>query len=89
MAAAGDGAQADDERGPNAHFGFKSQLTLVLVHDHRTGKGTGQGLAIAHAVIVDQHQGQLTFETEVGVGTSFIIRLPLHPQARGKPEVQP
>ncbi len=53
------------------------------------GKGTGQGLAIAHAVIVDQHQGQLTFETEMGVGSTFIIRLPLHPQARGKPEVQP
>ncbi|MDB6022652.1 MAG: Signal transduction histidine kinase [Pedosphaera sp.] len=43
------------------------------------GKGTGQGLAIAHAVIVDQHQGQLTFETEMGAGTAFIIRLPLNP----------
>jgi signal transduction histidine kinase len=46
------------------------------------GKGTGQGLAIAHAVIVDQHQGQLTFETELGAGTVFIIRLPLVPPAR-------
>jgi signal transduction histidine kinase len=45
------------------------------------GKGTGQGLAIAHAVIVDQHQGQLTFETEMGAGTVFIIRLPLAPVA--------
>jgi signal transduction histidine kinase len=43
------------------------------------GKGTGQGLAIAHAVIVDQHQGQLLFETEMDVGTVFIIRLPLNP----------
>jgi PAS domain S-box-containing protein len=43
------------------------------------GKGTGQGLAISHTVIVDQHQGQLTFETETGVGTVFIIRLPLNP----------
>ncbi len=44
------------------------------------GKGTGQGLAIAHNVIVGKHGGAITFETEEGVGTTFIIRLPLHPQ---------
>ena len=41
------------------------------------GKGTGQGLAIARSVIVDKHGGSLTFETEMGRGTTFIIRLPL------------
>ena len=41
------------------------------------GKGTGQGLAIAHTVVVEQHGGQLTFETAQGQGTTFIIRLPL------------
>jgi signal transduction histidine kinase len=40
------------------------------------GKGTGQGLAISHTVIVEKHNGQLTFETEMGRGTTFIIRLP-------------
>jgi PAS domain S-box-containing protein len=40
------------------------------------GRGTGQGLAIAHDVIVGKHGGELTFETEVGKGTTFIIRLP-------------
>ncbi len=41
------------------------------------GKGSGQGLAIAHSVIVDKHGGTLAFETELGRGTTFIIRLPL------------
>ncbi len=41
------------------------------------GKGTGQGLAIARSVIVDKHKGQLHFETEVGVGTTFTLRIPL------------
>jgi PAS domain S-box-containing protein len=41
------------------------------------GKGTGQGLALAHSVIVNRHQGQLWFESEIGQGTSFFIRLPL------------
>jgi PAS domain S-box-containing protein len=41
------------------------------------GRGTGQGLAIARNTVVDKHGGVLDFETEVGVGTTFIIRLPL------------
>ncbi|HZO91988.1 MAG TPA: ATP-binding protein, partial [Chthonomonadaceae bacterium] len=41
------------------------------------GKGTGQGLAIARSIIVDKHGGTLEFETDIGRGTTFIIRLPL------------
>jgi PAS domain S-box-containing protein len=41
------------------------------------GKGTGQGLAISHAVIVEKHSGTISLESEVGKGTTFIIRLPL------------
>jgi two-component system NtrC family sensor kinase len=40
------------------------------------GKGTGQGLALAWSIVVDKHHGTLTFESEVGAGTTFIIRLP-------------
>lgn len=43
------------------------------------GKGTGQGLAICQDVIVGKHRGELFFETEEGAGTTFVIRLPLHP----------
>jgi PAS domain S-box-containing protein len=41
------------------------------------GRGSGQGLAIARSVIVDKHGGDLAFETEVGVGTTFFVRLPI------------
>jgi two-component system NtrC family sensor kinase len=40
-------------------------------------QGTGQGLAIVHACVVDRHRGGLTFDTEVGRGTTFRIRLPI------------
>jgi PAS domain S-box-containing protein len=41
------------------------------------GKGSGQGLAISHSVIVDKHNGTLDFESQEGLGTTFIIGLPL------------
>ena len=41
------------------------------------GKGTGQGLAIARSVIVEKHHGSLTFQSEIGKGTTFTIELPL------------
>jgi signal transduction histidine kinase len=41
------------------------------------GRGTGQGLALARAVICDQHEGQLSLTSEVGVGSTFLIRLPV------------
>jgi two-component system NtrC family sensor kinase len=41
------------------------------------GKGTGQGLAIACSAVKGRHQGPLTFETEMGEGTTFFIRLPI------------
>ena len=46
------------------------------------GKGTGQGLAIAPSIVVDKHQGQLDFKTQIGVGTTFSIHLPVRGPAR-------
>ena len=45
------------------------------------GKGTGQGLAMIYGCIVNRHGGTATFETETGKGTTFILRLPLKPNA--------
>jgi len=40
------------------------------------GQGSGQGLTMAHSIIVDGHGGSINFETTIGSGTTFIIRLP-------------
>ena len=41
------------------------------------GAGTGQGLALVRSLIVDGHTGKVDFITEVGVGTTFRVLLPL------------
>jgi signal transduction histidine kinase len=55
----------------------RAKLYDAFFTTKQVGKGTGQGLAIAHSIIVDGHDGTIDFETEVGRGTTFIIRLPL------------
>ena len=42
------------------------------------GKGSGQGLAIARSIVVDKHNGAITFATGENQGTTFIIRLPVN-----------
>jgi two-component system, NtrC family, sensor kinase len=55
---------------------IREQIFDPFFTTKEVGKGSGQGLSIAHAVIVKKHAGELWFETEEGVGTCFIIRLP-------------
>jgi PAS domain S-box-containing protein len=53
------------------------------VFDHffttkEVGRGTGQGLSVARKVIINGHNGSLDFVSEVGKGTTFVMRLPVN-----------
>jgi signal transduction histidine kinase len=41
--------------------------------------GSRQGLALAFKCVVERHKGKLDYETQLGVGTTFVMRLPLVP----------
>jgi signal transduction histidine kinase len=46
------------------------------------GKGTGLGLSISYG-IVRKHGGEIDVRSEVGVGTTFLIKLPIRQHAPG------
>ena len=75
---AGDWAEIRiSDTGPGIPEKIRSKIFNAFFTTKGVGKGSGQGLAISHSVIVDKHGGELTFETEIGKGTTFIIRLPI------------
>lgn len=41
------------------------------------GKGTGLGLSISYQIIVDKHNGNLSFASDLGQGTEFTITIPV------------
>jgi light-regulated signal transduction histidine kinase (bacteriophytochrome) len=69
--------EVDEGRHLKAHRGklleFQQLQQQVL---ERAGQGTGLGLSIAYDIIKN-HDGQIRVVSELGVGTTFSILLPL------------
>jgi two-component system, NtrC family, sensor kinase len=51
---------------------FRAGFTTKAV-----GEGTGLGLSIAKEIIEEKHGGSIAFESELGVGTTFHVRIPV------------
>ena len=67
---------------PEAH---RERIFDAFFTTKEVGRGTGQGLAISRTIVVDRHGGTLTFDSQVGIGTTFYVRIPLagpKPQTR-------
>ncbi len=55
----------------------RSKMFDLFFTTKDVGQGSGQGLAIAYAIVVTKHRGTIDFETAMGQGTTFIVRLPI------------
>ena len=65
------------DNGPGIPLEIQTKIFEPFFTTKEIGKGTGQGLYLAYTTIVKKHQGTLSFESQDGQGTTFIIGLPL------------
>ncbi|MHC5937304.1 sensor histidine kinase [Nostoc sp.] len=56
---------------------LKKRLFEPLFTTKKVGKGTGLGLSIAYQIVVEKHKGVLEVNSQPGVGTEFIIKIPI------------
>ncbi|MBN3879482.1 MULTISPECIES: sensor histidine kinase [unclassified Nostoc] len=55
---------------------LKKRLFEPLFTTKTVGKGTGLGLSIAYQIVVEKHNGILEVNSQPGIGTEFIIKIP-------------
>ncbi len=65
------------DSGPGMSDAVRERIFDPFFTTKPVGKGTGQGLAITYAVVVERHDGAIHVESEVGNGTTFVLRLPI------------
>ncbi|SKB12321.1 Response regulator receiver sensor signal transduction histidine kinase [Planktothrix sp. PCC 11201] len=56
---------------------IRSKIFDYLFTTKPPEKGTGLGLSISYQIVVEKHCGQLNCYSQPGVGTEFIIKIPL------------
>jgi PAS domain S-box-containing protein len=76
------------DTGPGIPERIRDRIFDPFFTTKEVGRGTGQGLAIARAVVEERHGGQLRFETELGKGTTFFLRLPIENKRRSSSRPQ-
>jgi signal transduction histidine kinase len=78
---------ADNGKGMSTEV--KPKIFDHLFTTKAVGKGTGLGLAIARQIVVEKHQGALTVNSTLGIGTECVIMLPvLDLRVNGSPKVE-
>lgn len=72
-----------EDNGPGIPQDVRPRIFEPFFTTKQVGEGTGQGLAICHDIVVTKHQGRIWFDTEVGKGTTFVLRIPISFSAKG------
>ncbi len=67
----------------------KAQIFTPFFTTKTINQGTGLGLAICHKIIVEEHQGHLTCESDPDTGSTFTLRLPIDSHGPQESSVTP
>jgi signal transduction histidine kinase len=72
------------DNGPGIPPEVKARVFEQFFTTKQIGKGTGLGLSISHQILVENHQGSIRCESELGKGTEFWIEIPIKPDRNQK-----
>jgi PAS domain S-box-containing protein len=65
------------DNGSGIHPEHISKLFDPFFTTKEIGKGTGLGLSISYQIVVEKHRGKLYCDSTPGVGTQFVIEIPI------------
>lgn len=65
-----------EDNGPGMTENIRQRIFEPFFTTKDLGEGTGLGLSVSYSIITNNHKGSIEVESELGVGTKFIIKLP-------------
>lgn len=66
-----------EDNGPGIDDETRKRIFEPFFTTKSVDKGTGLGLSVSYFIIVEDHNGEMDVKSEIGKGTTFLIRLPL------------
>ncbi len=67
-----------EDNGPGMDSHMQQHIFEPFFTTRKVGSGIGLGLSVAYFIITENHKGSLTVQSEPGLGTTFIISLPIN-----------
>lgn len=65
------------DNGTGMPAAVRAQMFDPFFTTKAVGKGTGMGMAISYQIVVEKHHGQIECFSEEGIGTKFVITVPV------------
>ena len=65
------------DNGPGIPEEIQSRIFDPFFTTKDIGKGTGLGMSISYQIVTEKHQGSLKCISQLGVGTEFIVEIPI------------
>jgi two-component system, NtrC family, sensor kinase len=65
------------DNGPGIPLEIQPQILDPFFTTKPVGKGTGMGMSISYQIITEKHGGELMFTSAAGLGTEFMIAIPI------------
>ena len=65
-----------EDNGPGMDDTVRARVFEPFFTTRPVGEGTGLGLSVSYFIIHDEHGGQMSVESQLGEGATFIIKLP-------------